>query len=237
MHPNGPGQGNPLIEKYRSRFEEPAPPEPLSHDEAAEIFNAYLKLERRLARIAKISDAFQAELQELKGDLEHLSRTDPLTGLSNRRDIHEKLEAEQSRCHRNGKVFSLIMADFDFFKRINDSYGHAAGDHFLVAAAQTFQTNLRKEDCCARWGGEEFLILLPETDPDNAFNTAEKLRQLVANYSLDVQGHSIGTTLSFGISTYQHDEEIENCIARADEALYQAKNRGRNQSVFRGTPG
>ncbi|HKK00844.1 MAG TPA: diguanylate cyclase, partial [Desulfuromonadales bacterium] len=189
---------------------------------------------RRLARIARISDAFQSELQELKGDLEHLSRTDPLTGLANRRDIRERLEAEQSRCHRNGKVFSLIMADFDYFKRINDKYGHAAGDNFLVAVAQTFQANLRKEDCCARWGGEEFLILLPETEPENAVKTAEKLRKIIAGYALELQGNAIGATLSFGISTYRENEDIDACIAKADEALYQAKNRGRNQSVLYG---
>jgi diguanylate cyclase (GGDEF)-like protein len=230
-HGTSPKLNTPLIEKYRDRFEDSESQPPVSHAEAAEIFNAYLKLERRLARIAKISDAFQSELRELKGDLEHLSRTDPLTGLANRRDIYEKLEAEQSRCRRNGKIFSLIMADFDFFKQINDNYGHAAGDQFLVAVTQIFQSNLRKEDCCARWGGEEFLILLPETETENALKTAEKLRQRVADYTLEVQGAAIRATLSAGISTYRHNEEIDICIARADEALYQAKKNGRNQAI------
>ena len=234
-HCDCPTQENPLIEKFRARFEGAAAQEPLSHAEAGEIFDAYQKLDRRLAKIAKISDAYQAELQELRGRLEHLSRTDPLTGLSNCHDIHEKLAAEQSRCRRNGKVFSLIMADFDFFKQINDTYGHAAGDRFLTAVAQSFQENLRKEDCCARWGGEEFLILLPETDRDSAFATAEKLRQLVADYTLRANGCVIRSSLSLGISTYRQEEELAACIARADEALYRAKSQGRNRSVLHGS--
>ena len=226
---------NPLIEKYRCRFEGPQAGEPLSYEEAVEIFDAYRKLDKRLDRIARISDTFQAELQDLKRDLEHSSRTDYLTGLSNRRDIHERLVAEQSRSIRNGKVFSIIMADFDLFKDINDSYGHAVGDRFLAATAAIFKANLRKEDCCARWGGEEFLILLPETDGKNALNTAEKLRQLVAGFPLPVNDDNVHTTLSLGVAVYQQGEEdVEACITRADKALYQAKSSGRNRSVLYG---
>jgi diguanylate cyclase (GGDEF)-like protein len=224
---------NPLIEKYRPRFEGPDAGKPLSYAEAAEIFFAYQKLDKRLARIARISDNFQAELQKLKEELEYSSRTDYLTGLSNRRDIYERLVAEQSRSARNGKVFSVIMADFDQFKGINDTYGHAIGDQFLVASAGIFKENLRREDCCARWGGEEFLILLPETEGSSALTVAEKLRQLVAEKTLVVDGSRVRATLSFGLSVYRGGEtDIDACLSRADEALYQAKSGGRNRSVL-----
>ena len=224
---------NPLIEKYRHRFEGPGAGQPLSFEEAAEIFEAYRKLDQRLARIARISDNFQSKLQDLKKALEHSSRTDYLTGLPNRRDICERLSAEQNRCFRNGKIFSLIMADLDLFKRINDSHGHAAGDRFLAATAEIFKANLRKEDCCARWGGEEFLILLPETDAASAFEVAEKLRRLMAGFTLDFNGERIGTTLSVGVSVYHRDEpHVQPCLTRVDEALYQAKSGGRNCSIL-----
>lgn len=224
---------NLLIEKYRSRFEEPGAGRPLSFEEAREIFDAYQKLDKRIARIARISDNFQSELQDLKAKLEHSSRTDYLTGLPNRRDIYERLIAEQSRSLRNGNPFSVIMADLDLFKRINDTYGHPIGDQFLIGFSVIFKSNLRREDCCARWGGEEFLILLPETDGANALGVAEKLRQLVAEYTLDIEGTKIGTTVSLGVAVYQQGEkDVETCLNRADEALYQAKNGGRNQSVL-----
>lgn len=116
-----------------------------------------------MQKILLISDGFQQRLIDMNAGLEVLAHTDGLTGLSNRADAMEKLEAERSRAERHGGTFSVIITDVDDFKTINDGWGHDAGDMMLIALARTFRSILRREDTCARWGGEEFLFLLPET--------------------------------------------------------------------------
>lgn len=198
------------------------------------LFQKYVRLSRRLKRIARISDSYQFELQDLKTRFELASHVDYLTGLPNRLDMMNKLEAEQARSLRRGKRFALIMADIDHFKAINDTFGHDLGDQFLIALARTFSGFLRKEDSCARWGGEEFLILIPETDKEEAIAVAERLRELTEKLSLDAGTSLVRASISLGISLYANGETLEACLKRADDALYQAKNSGRNRSVFVG---
>ncbi|MDD2335241.1 MAG: diguanylate cyclase [Geobacteraceae bacterium] len=196
------------------------------------LFEKYVRLSRRMKRIARISDSYQFELQDLKTRFELASQVDYLTGLPNRLDMSKRLEAEQARSIRRGRCFALIMADIDHFKRINDSYGHDIGDQVLVTIARTLSGYLRKEDSCARWGGEEFLILIPETDKDEALEVAERLRELTENLALEAETSIIRTTISLGVSVYANGETLEACIKKADDALYRAKNSGRNRSVF-----
>ncbi len=196
------------------------------------LFQKYVRLSRRLKRIARISDSYQFELQDLKTRFELASRIDYLTGLPNRLDMCKRLEAEQARSIRRGRCFALIMADIDHFKGINDSYGHDHGDQVLVTIARTISGYLRKEDSCARWGGEEFLILIPETDKDEALEVAERIRKLTESLALETKTSVIRASISLGVSVYANEETIEACIKRADDALYQAKNSGRNRSVF-----
>lgn len=198
------------------------------------LFQQYVRLAKRMRRIIRISDSYQSQLQELKTQLEQSARTDYLTGLCNRRDLYDKLAAELNRSRRNFKTSALLMADVDNFKAINDSYGHEIGDRMLVAVAEIFRTNLRKEDSCARWGGEEFLVLLPETDRESALNTAEKLRELIAGLSIDADGKGIRVTASFGVALNRPGEAVNSFIKRADEALYHAKSAGRNMSRLHG---
>jgi diguanylate cyclase (GGDEF)-like protein len=202
------------------------------YDEFSSLFQKYIRLTKRLKRIIRISDSFQSQLQELKNKLELSSRTDYLTELSNRRDMYDKLESEFSRSLRHNKRFAIVMVDFDHFKNINDTYGHDVGDRVLIAAARIFKAHVRKEDSCARWGGEEFLLLLPETDGKNALEVAEKLRELIAGLSIDANGTEIRTTVSLGISIVTPEETLNNCIKRSDEALFLAKKAGRNRSVL-----
>jgi diguanylate cyclase len=198
----------------------------------SQLFQKYVRLSRRLNRIARISDSYQFELQDLKTRFELASQVDYLTGLPNRLDMCKRLEAEQARSIRRGRCFALIMADIDHFKGINDNFGHDRGDQVLVTIARTLSGYLRKEDSCARWGGEEFLILIPETDKDEALEVAERLRELTGNLALEAEASVIRATISLGVSVYANDETLEACIKRADDALYQAKNSGRNRSVF-----
>jgi diguanylate cyclase (GGDEF)-like protein len=198
------------------------------------LFQKYVRLARRLKRIARISDSYQFQLQDLKTKFEHASHVDYLTGLPNRLAMNTRLEAEHARALRHGRSFALIMADVDHFKRVNDYNGHDIGDQLLVTIARTLSGYLRKEDSCARWGGEEFLILLPETDQDEALEVAERLRMLTGNLALETGTSVIRTSISLGLTLYANGETIDSCIKRADEALYQAKNSGRNCSVLVG---
>lgn len=196
------------------------------------LFQKYVRLSRRLKRIARISDSYQFELQDIKTRFEQASRSDYLTGLSNRLDMYKRLEAERSRTARHGKPFAVIMADIDRFKEINDTFGHDLGDQVLVTIARAFAGCLRGEDSCARWGGEEFLILLPETCGDDALAVAERLRGLAENLALESGTSRIRVTISLGVAVYAAGENIDSCIKRADDALYRAKNAGRNRSVL-----
>jgi diguanylate cyclase (GGDEF)-like protein len=161
-------------------------------------------------------------------ELDLISKTDPLTGIYNRRFIIEKMEEERTRFRRYGKRFSLIIIDIDFFKKVNDAWGHDCGDHVLVETSKQLKTLLREQDCLARWGGEEFLILLPETDADGAEVLAERLRLSIEEKAFEYRKKRIFVTLTLGISEYSDNISVDDAIRKADNALYEGKNRGRN---------
>ncbi|MBC8286517.1 MAG: diguanylate cyclase [Nitrospinae bacterium] len=159
------------------------------------------------------------------------SETDSLTGLFNRRTFLKRMENEVMRCKRNQKSFSILFGDIDFFKKINDTHGHLAGDAVLVNISTLLNTEKREIDQVARWGGEEFLILLPETDLKGAVLHGNKIRELVSAKSTVHEGKEIHTSMSFGASEYSGDGNIEKTIDQADQRLYLAKNSGRNKVV------
>lgn len=165
---------------------------------------------------------------------ERLAVTDSLTGLYNRRHLMDTGKREMVRALRYGKPLSLIMLDIDHFKLINDTWGHQMGDRVLKGLADTIATTVREQDTFARIGGEEFAIVLPETDLDNAHRLAERIRSRVEGSiltSLD-DGYEISITISLGMTTQApHDPSFETLMSRADRALYRAKESGRNRSV------
>lgn len=166
----------------------------------------------------------------LEQELETLSRTDPLTGLLNRRSLEEILDNEFSRFKRHDVTFSLLLLDVDHFKSINDQYGHSTGDLVLKMLADSFIGYLRKHDMKARYGGEEFCVILPYTDSGNAVVLAEKLRSGIAARVLKVGDTEVTVTVSIGVSEIQPtDESVGEIIERADAALYEAKQSGRNR--------
>lgn len=172
------------------------------------------------------------DLTETKKQLEISSRTDPLTSLLNRRGIEEKLVSEKFRMERNKKPFSLILCDIDFFKKVNDQYGHDAGDYILTQVAENIKRPSRKQDVICRWGGEEFLLMLPETGLSGAVIFAEKLRKIVEEKVSVFKGLKIPVTLSLGVAEMEKDQQINDCIKQADLRLYSAKEGGRNKVVF-----
>ena len=168
------------------------------------------------------------KLKEAYYKVEQLASTDPLTGLSNRRDILSKIEHETDRFERNKKPFVLVMGDIDNFKSINDTYGHEAGDIVLKSIAELINTNIRKQDTVGRWGGEEFLILLPDTRLKGGTNIAEKLRQTIQEYKTSHSNYELNVTITFGVSMYNKIKDINECIKEADKALYVGKIRNKN---------
>jgi diguanylate cyclase (GGDEF)-like protein len=159
------------------------------------------------------------------------SETDPLTGLFNRRTFLKRIEEEAMRFRRYQKPFSILFGDIDFFKKINDTYGHAAGDAVLINISNILNTEKREIDQVARWGGEEFLILLPETDVTGAVQHGNKIREMISAKPFIHEGQEINITMSFGVSIYNGDTSIEKTIDRADQRLYLAKESGRNKVV------
>ncbi|WP_319471696.1 diguanylate cyclase [uncultured Pseudodesulfovibrio sp.] len=163
--------------------------------------------------------------------LRKLARQDGLTGLYNRRTIEEFLKGETSRASRHGSVFSVIMFDIDFFKNINDTYGHNAGDEVLKGVSSCAARLVRVTDRVGRWGGEEFLVVVPETSLEEAVVLAERIRNEVAAQQYR---NAASVTVSLGVAQYQSDDSYDLLVQRADGALYEAKEGGRNRVVTAG---
>lgn len=161
--------------------------------------------------------------------LARMATTDSLTGLFNRRHIIALTEKELARHHRRPSNLTFLLMDVDHFKQINDRYGHDLGDRVLGAVSQVLREQMREQDFIGRWGGEEFLAILPATDIEQAAATAERIRLKIEQLVVAVDGKKISVTLSIGISQYRSEELLSSAIARADEALYKGKAGGRNR--------
>lgn len=187
-----------------------------------------------LRRIGLLNRRLEEEVQYKEAANQALARlavTDELTGAPNRRKFMQAATAEWSRARRYGHALSLLILDLDHFKQVNDSLGHQAGDHVLVQVAEGLQAALRGSDFMGRLGGEEFGILLPETDDDQALQVAERIRQGVAALEFPALPGFQGVTVSIGVARMdQGDRDWEDLFRRADQALYQAKDRGRDRS-------
>jgi len=177
----------------------------------------------------RIKTGDQIKLERANKQLDELSRIDPLTSISNRRDILEKIEYETLRFERNKKIFSLVMGDIDNFKAVNDNYGHECGDYVLKELVATIISSLRKQDIVARWGGEEFILLLPETDLEGGRIAAEKVRSNINQNKFIYNKKRIPITITFGVTEYSNGKDVNGCIKEADSALYKGKNKGRNR--------
>ena len=171
------------------------------------------------------------ELATYEQKLVEMNTTDALTGMYNRRFLESRLKEECARQRRYARPFSLLMIDIDFFKKVNDTYGHQGGDLVLQAVAAKAKSLIRSTDFFARYGGEEFCCLLPETDTEAAEKVAEHLRIQIAEMESRFEGQSIKVTISLGISAFLPDDSPETLLKRADDALYQAKSSGRNRFV------
>ncbi len=161
--------------------------------------------------------------------LKEAALTDPMTGLGNRRAFVQHFEYEQNRSRRYHEPLCFILGDLDHFKDINDNHGHEAGDLVLTGVAALLRSSLRSMDSISRWGGEEFIVMLPETSQEGCLFTAEKLRRLVEAKQFHHDATRLQVTMSFGIAAYRPGESLDQTVAAADRGLYLAKQRGRNR--------
>jgi diguanylate cyclase (GGDEF)-like protein len=179
------------------------------------------------------NDRLSLKLRTAEEELREMAATDFLTGAFNRRSFVEMSQRECLRARRHGSSLALLIMDIDHFKHFNDTYGHPTGDAMLCAMVDACRASLRAIDLFARWGGEEFVVLLPDTDYEGSLRVAEKLRGAVADLSVPAgTGHAQATISIGGTLWTREDEDLDALLLRADIALYQAKQRGRNCVVM-----
>ncbi|MEJ6001442.1 GGDEF domain-containing response regulator [Paucibacter soli] len=200
---------------------------------ALRAFRLNAELQRHVQELRRMNEELEQtvaertqELVEKNRELEQLAVTDRLTKLYNRLFLDRVLEREFASAGRSGRSFALILMDIDRFKRVNDTYGHHVGDEVLIALAQILQVRIRASDVVGRWGGEEFLVICPDTDLAGGQQVAENLRQRIEEHVFAHVGHC---SASFGVAAYARGDTIAAVERRADQALYAAKTHGRNR--------
>lgn len=191
----------------------------------------------RTTRISSQNRQIEAQAEELRSanqQLTHLARTDPLTGLWNRRAFLEAVATAKAAFDRHGTPFCLVLGDVDHFKQFNDRFGHACGDFILQRIAKVMTATSRLDDTVARWGGEEFIALLPQTSSSGGRAYAEKIRSTIRKGRHEFEGQELSVRISSGVVEIQKGWSVDDCIAHADEALYAAKEAGRDRVVVYG---
>jgi len=199
----------------------------------SELIKKNLLLNEGNATLEKLLEAKNRELNEKNRELEkkiteveYLSVTDSLTGIYNRRMFEIMMDKEVSRAKRYTHALSLVIVDIDYFKKVNDKFGHKVGDKILNKLSLFIKNRLRGNDFLSRWGGEEFAIILPETNVEQSIEVCEKLRQCINQIEFEDE---LFISCSFGTTEYKLGESIDNFFLRADKALYKAKELGRNR--------
>ncbi len=199
-----------------------------------EIKNSRESLRRYSMTLEAINNELNEKnvlLAEALEQITTMARTDHLTGLWNRSHMMEKCREEEVRFKRKKRQFCFALGDIDHFKEFNDTYGHECGDDVLRAIAGILKESVRQQDVAARWGGEEFLLLLPESDVSGALAVAGRIRQRIAESTLSYNNTPLRVTMTMGVAPYDPDEGIDGSIRNADCALYEGKNGGRDRVV------
>lgn len=192
-------------------------------------YGRYVKVYRAQKTICNKNVELQAKTNKIEKTnevLRYISNIDALTNIYNRRKLNEILEKEYDISKLFNRKISIVIMDVDFFKSINDTFGHNTGDKVLSTLGQILKNNIRRSEIVGRWGGEEFLIICLETDADAAYYLAERIRKIIENFDFNL---CCNITCSFGVSTIKENDTLENLINRADTALYGAKKHGRNR--------
>ena len=187
------------------------------------IFTPYLL-------VAYLTTMLSADLHYARKMFKHLAECDELTGLHNIRSFSNTLQLEIKKSNRYKHVFSILMIDADNLKSINDEFGHEAGNQQIITMANTINSCLRESDILGRYGGDEFIALLPETPRDHALEVGDRIRKAIENTAFDMEGHQISSTVSIGVASFPEDAaNLDDLLQKADRAMYKSKKEGRNK--------
>jgi len=197
-----------------------------------ELTSKYSKLLHDTSKLVKISDHSQRHLRLKNYKIQELADTDNLTGLPNRRGSMKLIHNEVQKCLRYKIPLALFIMDIDFFKLVNDTWGHATGDLVLKNLSDNLRSTLRSCDILGRWGGEEFILILSETDAEGAKTIAEKIRSHIETSAFISEKDKINITISLGGTMYNNGMNLDNNLEIADKALYESKENGRNRVTF-----
>lgn len=203
----------------------------LAREKELSLTERYNKQLRQLEKIARISDRYQQMMRDLNLALKEASTRDTLTGLVNRRLLMDRLKEETERANRNGQLYALAMLDVDHFKQINDTHGHETGDRVLIEIGRAMQAELREYDVCGRWGGEEFLIILPDTGLPAAQMVLDRVRDGIRALTVRIGTEVVSITASAGLTKFHAGESFSDTVNRADAALLRAKRNGRDRLI------
>ena len=218
------------IDDYKAKTE-------LSAQKLTTCVIASLRAHDYITRLNQLNAELEIRVQMRTAELEKLAMLDPLTGAGNRRHLDQRAAVEIADSERNGGPLAVVMLDIDHFKQINDTWSHAAGDAVLRSLVSLVQGELRPRDFMARIGGEEFVLLLPGTGMDDAGRVCERIRRCIHCSPFEIEQGAIPVTSSFGVTLLMAGERLETVLARADGALYSAKQGGRNCVVAAELPG
>ena len=221
-HPLLQGLAGLIASLQRGKQQEEAVNEVMLGDETYELHISYVQV----ALLIRIYVLVVTQRKRSEEEIHILATTDSLTGIANRREFARILASEMDRAKRYVTPLSLVMFDLDYFKRVNDTFGHDTGDYVLQAVTKIVKNNIRAVDLVARWGGEEFMLLMPQTDMRGAEIAANKLRLAIAQYHFDKVGN---LTVSFGVVVFEPQDDLNSLLKRVDDALYSAKEKGRNR--------
>jgi diguanylate cyclase (GGDEF)-like protein len=200
-------------------------------EEFTQLSECYKKLIQHSSKLRAENKQLKTKLVNIVRSLDLTSGIDGMTGLSNRHDIMGKIDREATRSQRHHHSFTILLVNVDDFNKINDAYGYNTGDDVLVEIARVLRGCVRNEDICARWGGEEFLILLPETNCDSSLPVAKKVLESISMTEFKAHKPGIHITVSIGISEYIAPQTVQGCIVKVNQALLQAKKDGKNRYI------
>jgi diguanylate cyclase (GGDEF)-like protein len=200
--------------------------------EFTQLSDCYKKLQQRVNKLAAENEQFRTELTNMVRSLDLASRIDGMTGLANRRDIMEKIDREATRSQRHQHPFTIVLVNVDDFKKVNNTYSYNSGDDVLVEIARVLMSCVRNEDICARWGGDEFLILLPETGAVNSLPVANKILEAMSMTEFKANKPGIHVTVSIGVCEHRPEQTVQESISRIHQAVLQAKKSGKNRYII-----
>jgi len=201
-------------------------------EEFSHLSRCYEMLRLQVNKLSSENEQLKTELVNMVRSLDLASRIDGMTGLANRRDIMEKIDREATRSQRHQRPLTVLLINIDDFKKVNDTYSYNSGDDVLVEVARVLRSCVRNEDICARWGGDEFLFLLPETAVESSLPVAGKVLEAVAMTEFKANKPGIRITVSIGICEHQPNHTVQETISKVHQALLLAKKGGKNRFII-----